>query len=493
MPIAPLQVISRIAATVSESDGLRAGSSIAAEIIMASLSAEVSFIALRSSDDSVAEIIATNGFRAAEYRRLEERLAKSGLWRSLSRSEPMVVDDLGIDPVLNFLAFGSAVKTIVSVPIVLGAKAIGMVAVGYSAAAKFDERSVIQLLTASASVIAQAVKVEEIGADENQRLAKENRSLKQELRDKYDLGLIIGNSAPIRRIYEQVSHVSRSAAPVLLLGERGTGKEMIANILHFKSLRSNRPFVIVDCSTLPPTQIDLELFGVDPSQPGKLKKADGGTLFIDEIGNLSATSQKKLLNALEQQEKATAERDTLVLNIRLVAGTSGDLELSVQTDIFSKALYGRINSFPIHLPPLRERKSDILQLAEHFLEKYMAIHNKNIRRISTPAIDMLTSYHFPGNISELENVIERAVITCTTNVMHGHDLPPTLQTGEISGTSTKLTLADAVAAFESDMIADVLKSTHGNIARAAAVLDSTERILGYKIKKYGILVDRFKK
>jgi Nif-specific regulatory protein len=144
------------------------------------------------------------------------------------------------------------------------------------------------------------------------------------------------------------------------------------------------------------------------------------------------------------------------------------------------------------MPPLRERKSDVLLLADHFLEKYAREHSKSIRRISTPAIDMLTSYHWPGNVRELENIIERAVLVCETNVVHGHHLPPTLQTAEESGTVMRLSLDAAVGAYERDIIQDALKTTRGNRKRAAKLLDTTERILGYKVKKYGIDCDRFR-
>jgi len=185
--------------------------------------------------------------------------------------------------------------------------------------------------------------------------------------------------------------------------------------------------------------------------------------------------------------------ETIKSNIRLVTATNKNLEEAIAKGDFREDLYYRLNVFSIFLPPLRERKSDILLLSEHFLEKYELEHDKRIRRISTPAIDMLMSYHFPGNVRELENAIERAVLVCDTNVIHGHHLPPTLQTAEVSGTVTDLTLASAVAAFERDMIQDALKSTKGNVARAARNLDTTQRILSYKIKRYGIDTMRFRR
>lgn len=304
----------------------------------------------------------------------------------------------------------------------------------------------------------------------------------------------------MRQIYDQVSQVSRSNVTVLLRGESGTGKELIANAIHYNSLRSKRPLVKINCSAVPPKMLDAELFGYEKGaidgatqrKKGIVETADGGTLFIDEIADLAIKAQRKLAGLLENQ---TFERlggsETLRSNVRLVAATAKDLENP--TAEFDSELLAAMTSFTIFLPPLRERKSDILLLAEHFLEKYASEHNKAILRISTPAIDMLTAYHFPGNVRELENVIERAVIACDANVIHGHHLPPTLQTAEVSDTVTQLTLASAVEAFESDLIQDALKSSRGNVARAAKMLDSTERILGYKIKKYDIDPHRFKK
>jgi Nif-specific regulatory protein len=176
----------------------------------------------------------------------------------------------------------------------------------------------------------------------------------------------------------------------------------------------------------------------------------------------------------------------------LITATNKDLDQEIEAGNFREDLYYRLNMFQIFLPPLRERKSDILLLAEHFVEKYEAEHNKNIKRIATPAIDMLTSYHYPGNVRELENVISRAVLVCDSNVIYGHHLPPTLQSPDFSGNAIPGTLADSVAAFEKDLIIDSLKGTHGNVAKAARLLDSTERILGYKIAKYGISPGRFK-
>ena len=183
--------------------------------------------------------------------------------------------------------------------------------------------------------------------------------------------------------------------------------------------------------------------------------------------------------------------ETIKVNVRLIAATNKDMEQAIAQGTFREDLYYRLNVFTIFVPPLRDRKADLLLLADHFLEKFSREHGKVIKRISTPAIDMLMSYHWPGNVRELENTLERAVLMCDGQVIHGHHLPPSLQTAEASNTVTRVSLADAVAGFEKDLLQDALKTTRGNRAKAARLLDTTERVLNYKVRKYGIDVRRF--
>ena len=200
----------------------------------------------------------------------------------------------------------------------------------------------------------------------------------------------------------------------------------------------------------------------------------------------------KLLRVLQEREfERLGGTETVKVNVRLIAATNKDMERAIAAGTFREDLYYRLNVFTIFVPPLRERKADLLLLVDHFLEKFSREHRKNIKRISTPAIDMLMSYHWPGNVRELENTLERAVLMCDGQVIHGHHLPPSLQTAEASGTVTRVSLADAVAGFEKDLIQDALKTTRGNRAKAARLLDTTERILNYKVKKYGVDVRRF--
>ncbi|MGZ3455900.1 MAG: sigma-54 interaction domain-containing protein, partial [Polyangiales bacterium] len=275
-----------------------------------------------------------------------------------------------------------------------------------------------------------------------------------------------------------------------------------AHAIHYNSLRAKKPFVKVSCAALPDSLIESELFGYEKGaftgahaqKKGRFELADGGTLFLDEVGELSIATQVKLLRVLQEREfERLGGTKTLRANVRLIAATNRDIEKAIASGAFREDLYYRLDVFTVFVPPLRDRKPDIMPLADHFLAKHAPkLGRKKIKRISTAAIDMLTAYHWPGNVRELENAIERAVVMCDGNVLHAHHLPPTLQTAEASGTVEARTLADATAAFERDLIADTLKSTRGNRAKAARILGTTERILGYKASKYAIDARRFR-
>ncbi|MCY7375818.1 MAG: sigma 54-interacting transcriptional regulator [Pyrinomonadaceae bacterium] len=403
---------------------------------------------------------------------------------------------------MKFLPLPEAETSLVILPIILENQKLGVFAAEFLYREELDLKEKKLFISIVAALIAQTFKIENAVSEERRKLTDENSHLRQELKEKYDFSQIIGNSNPMRQVYNQVSQVARSNATVLLRGESGTGKEMIAHALHYNSLRSKQAFIKINCAALPETLIESELFGyekgaftgADKRKKGRFELADGGTLFLDEIGDLPTQTQIKLLRVLQEKEfERLGGTETVKINVRLITATNKNLEEEISKGNFREDLFYRLNVFTIFLPPLRERKSDILFLAEHFLKKYERIHGKSVRRISTPAIDMLTAYHYPGNVRELENAIERAIIVCDENVIHGHHLPPTLQTAEVSDTVMKLTLSSAVAAFESDLIQDTLKTTNGNCAQAAILLDTTERIINYKISKYEINPKRFRR
>jgi len=287
----------------------------------------------------------------------------------------------------------------------------------------------------------------------------------------------------------------------LIYGETGTGKELIARTIHHNSPRQDQHFVGFNAAAIPEGLAEAELFGhvkgaftgAIQARTGRFELAHKGTLFIDEVSSMSLALQAKLLRALqERQIERVGDSRSIKFDIRIIAATNMDLRKMVKDGTFREDLYYRLNVFTIFVPPLRERKADLLLLADHFLEKFSREHGKVIKRISTPAIDMLTAYHWPGNVRELENALERAVLVCDGAVVHGHHLPPSLQTADSSGTVTRVSLKDAVAGYERDLIIDALKTTRGNRAKAARLLDTTERILNYKVRGYGIDVRRFK-
>ncbi|KGE73808.1 sigma-54 interaction domain-containing protein [Spirochaeta lutea] len=383
----------------------------------------------------------------------------------------------------------------ICVPIKLGNEVIG----AFSVDTPPSEMSVLhdkaRLLSIVTSMIAQAVKIRQSFLEEKRLLQEENSRLQDELKERFRPSNIIGNSKAMQNVFDMIAYVSKSDATVLIRGESGTGKELVAHAIHYNSHRSAKPFIKVNCAALPETVIESELFGHEKgaftsavsSRKGRFELANGGTIFLDEIGDLSPTTQVKLLRVLQEKEfERVGGNDTIRTNVRVIAATNRNLEELMESNTFREDLYYRLNVFPIHLPPLRERKSDILLLADKFIEKYSDQNIKMVRRISTPAIELLMNYHWPGNVRELENCVERAVLLTTDEVIHSHHLPPSLQSAESTGTRLHESLDEALSNLEKELLKDALKSAKGNMAKAARILDLTERKMGLRVKKYDI-------
>jgi Nif-specific regulatory protein len=438
-------------------------------------------------------------------RSVRYRVGEGITGKVVESGKPIVVPRVSREPaLLNRAARRGDAKqelSFICVPILQNRASIGALAVDLRFKPERDFDSSLQFLGIVSSMIAQALNVQRLVEEERRRLVDENAHLRQELRERYDFSNIIGTSGPTRQMYEQVAQVAKTNTTVLIRGESGTGKELIAHAIHYNSLRAKKPFVKVSCAALPDTLIESELFGYEKGaftgatarKKGRFEMAEGGTLCLDEIGDINLSTQVKLLRVLQEREfERLGGTDTVRVNVRLIAATNKDMENAIAEGKFREDLYYRLNVFTIFVPSLRERKADLLLLADHFLEKFSREHGKVIKRISTPAIDMLMAYHWPGNVRELENVMERAILVCDGAVIHGHHLPPSLQTADASGTVTRVSLKDAVAAYERDLIQDALKTTRGNRAKAARLLDTTERILNYKVRGYGIDARRFK-
>ena len=463
-------------------------------------------VTLLDEETGELNIEAATGITWQVSRRAKYKLGEGITGRVVESGKPVVVPRVSREPLfLNrtgvWKESGKDEMTFVCVPIAVDGKTAGTLGVIFRFNKDRSYERDAKFLRVVASMIGQALKVNKLVETERRRLMSENSQLRQELRERYEFRNIIGNSRQMRQIYEQVAKVAGSPTTVLIRGESGTGKEMIAHAIHYNSPRADKPFIKVSCGALPESLIESELFGYEPGaftdarsqKKGRFELAHGGTLFLDEVGELSQPTQVKLLRVLQEREfERLGGVHPIKVNVRLITATNKDLETAMQQGAFREDLYYRLNVFSIFMPPLRERKPDILLLADHFVEKYSTASGKSVRRISTPAIDMLMSYHWPGNVRELENCIERAILVCAGGVIHAHDLPPSLQTAEVSGTLPRLSLDAAVGHYEKDLILDSLKTARGNRAQAARLLDTTERIIGYKIKKYGIDCSRFK-
>jgi Nif-specific regulatory protein len=306
---------------------------------------------------------------------------------------------------------------------------------------------------------------------------------------------IIGTSSSMREVYEMLSQVAPSDATVLITGESGTGKELVAVELHRLSKRAAGPLVKVNCAALPESIIESELFGHEKGaftgaaaqRRGRFELAHSGSIFLDEIGELPPQMQVKLLRVLQERElERVGGSSTIKVDVRLIAAANRNLEDEVKAGRFREDLYYRLNVFPLRIPPLRERKGDIMLLADHFAGKYGEKNGKRIRRISAPAIDLLTSHSWPGNVRELENCIERAVILSADQVIHAYNLPPSLQTAASSNTAPTTTLDAALSRLEKEMILEALKMADGNMAAAARNLGISERQMGLRVRHYGI-------
>jgi Nif-specific regulatory protein len=358
-----------------------------------------------------------------------------------------------------------------------------------------------RILSIVGSMVAQAVKTRQEYAEEIKRLENENAKLHSELKERIRPANIIGNSGKMHDVFDLIERVAPTNATVLIRGESGVGKESIADAIHYNSLRKNKPFIKVNCAALPDSLIESELFGhergaftgANVMRKGRFEAADGGTIFLDEIGDLPASTQVKLLRILQEREfERVGSTKSIKVDVRIVCATNRNLEDCIEKGTFREDLYYRINVFPIYIPALRERLNDIPALADHFIAKFNKNHNKTIKRISASAIDMLMVYHWPGNIRELENCMERACILSYDNVIRSSNLPPTLQTAISSKTKSSGTLEAVVDKVEKQMILDTLIGTHGNVVKAAEILGITERMMGIRIKKYEIDPKRYK-
>jgi Nif-specific regulatory protein len=451
-------------------------------------------------------IEAAHGLSEMQRKRGVYQIGEGVVGRVVETGQPVVVPHISEES--TFLDRTGARKDLaksdisfICVPIKIGAEVIGTL----SADRLFDESisltEDVRLLSIIASMVAQAVRLRQETQEERERLIQENLRLQSELQERFQPANIIGKSKVMRDVYELIAQVSKSNATVLIRGESGTGKELVANAIHYNSMRATKPLIKVNCAALPETVLESELFGHEKGaftgatyeRKGRFELANGGTIFLDEVGDLPPMVQIRLLRVLQEREfERVGATTTTKVDVRVIAATNRNLEQLMEEGKFREDLYYRLNVFPLYIPPLRERKSDILLLADFFVEQFAKAENKRIHRICTHAIDMLMSYHWPGNVRELENCVERAVLLSNEGVIYGYHLPPTLQSSSYTGTVPYGTLQGEIDRVERDLIMDALKTTRGNMSEAAKILGTSERIIGLRVKKFDIEPRRYR-
>lgn len=451
------------------------------------------------------------GLNPAERSRGHYALGEGVTGTVIQSGRPVVVSNVSKEPLfLNRTRSRNMRKETVAflcVPIKMDDQVIGALSADRLFADDVTLEDDLRLLTIVASLLARAAKVRQGYMDERAAVEQENLCLRHSLRppNRQD---IVGNSEAMQRVYTQIAQVASSGATVLLRGESGTGKELAARSIHAASARADGPFISLNCAALPENLIESELFGHErgaftgavAARKGRFELAHGGTLFLDEVGDLAQATQAKLLRVLQERAfERLGGTQTHRVDVRIITATHRPLEDMVRDGAFRRDLYYRLNVFPIYLPPLRDRRSDILLLAGHFMEKFARDAGKGDIRLSLTVMDMLHRYTWPGNIRELENIMERAVLLVgKEGVVLPQHLPPDLHSpgcpacgtpaslGEGPRLPLDCTLQERLDELERSCIAEALEQHQGHMGHAAAALGLTERVMALRMKKYGI-------
>ena len=494
-----------ISQRLMKSKHLNSDISFVLKMIVDYLEAEKSFLSIFNRENSKIYIEAAYGLTTAQQAKGKYELGEGITGKVVEMSRPVVIEkisksNLFINKTNQEIYKNGKELSFICVPIVDEGKVAGTLSVirVYNPYILFDED--VRLLSIIGSLIGQAVRSRQERLEELELLKQRNQELENKLSGTKNLNMI-GNSGKMRDVFSLVQMVGKTNSTVLIRGESGVGKELIADAIHLTSTRKTKQFIKVNCSALPESLIESELFGhekgaftgADSQRKGRFELANGGTVFLDEIGDIPLSTQVKLLRMIQQREfERVGGTQTLKTDVRIITATNRDLEKMIENEAFREDLYYRINVFPIYLPPLRERRDDIPLLVDYFIEKFNRENSTKIKRITTSALNMLMVYSWPGNIRELENCVERACILSTDNVIHSYNLPPSLQTADSSNTFSKGGMLYTIEQVEQQLIREALTTSKGNIVKAAENLKITERMMGTRLKKYNIDAWRFK-
>ncbi|RXJ68516.1 nif-specific transcriptional activator NifA [Halarcobacter ebronensis] len=447
-----------------------------------------------------------NVFASAELSSIQKKLASYKMGEGVTgvaaqSKEPVVVENIHSDSLFlnksgkkdfNNLSY-------VAVPLIVEDETIGVLGAALTKSTEIGFEDCIRILTIIASIFAQSIYSFQLNNREKERLMELKLYYKMEWDSKvHNFGDIIGDSPKMQQVFQVIQRIAQSDVTVLVRGETGTGKELVAAAIHKRSKRKDEPFIKLNCAAITDTLLESELFGHEKgaftdareTRKGRFELADGGTLFLDEIGDISASAQVKLLRVLQEREfERVGGSKTIKVNVRLVAATNRNLEQMVKDGKFREDLYYRLNVIPIDLPPLRQRGDDIKQLVNFFLERSMKNHKKVVK-ITDEAMDILAHYPWPGNVRELENTIERIVLMGNEEGINKFDmllLLPALNDDNLKKEYKTIPMENkSLDEIEKEAIETALENNNFNQSHAAKELGITLRQMGYKIKKYGI-------
>lgn len=454
-------------------------------------------VALRQNNE--VSIVSAFGMATEEIRRGRYKLGEGIIGKVAKHGSPIVIPNIGDEPLfLNKTGARKKIKkeniAFLCVPIKFKNETLGVLSVDrlFGAEGISFEKD-LRLLKIIASLIAYSIRLHRVIEKEREALVEEREKLKHQLKGKYKVENIIGRSDPMQEVFEAIHRVAPSKAIVILRGESGTGKELVAKAIHFMSTRARKPFIKFNCASIPEGLLESEIFGHEKGsftgatslRKGRFELAQGGTIFLDEIGDLPLTLQPKILRVLQEKEfERVGGEKTIKVDVRLVAATSRNLEKFVADGKFREDLYYRLNVVPIFLPPLRERREDISLLIEFFLKKCNE-ENQKMVTINPDVLSLFMNYDWPGNVRELENAIERLVVMAKGKKITVADLPLSMKAYKSEFKYTpREGLSSTIEDVEKTRLIDALDKTGWVQAKAARLLGITPRQIGYKIKKY---------
>ncbi|NPB07281.1 MAG: GAF domain-containing protein [Aquificae bacterium] len=490
-----LSVVNEITRVLTQGLPFRKTLSEVLKILYAYMGVEHSFVAFK--DQNSVKIASSFGLPEPEGVAFGKGEGITG--RVFSRGIPVVIprvkesnlfaNKTGIGKFLSPDAYALAV------PVKVGSEIKGVLTVFKEFESEESVEKFLETLSIIGNTLGLFFKLSEKLEEERMRWEEEKRMLTMELRERYSLRGILGKSKAIKNLVELVQKIARTDSTVLILGESGTGKSLVAKAIHYESPRRDGPFITVNCAAIPESLLEAELFGYEKgaftgaysSKKGKFELADGGTLFLDEIGDLPLSLQAKLLRALQEKEiEPLGSEKTVKVDVRIVAATNKDLRKLVKEGKFREDLYYRLNVVELRVPPLRERREDVPLLIEYYLRQFNEKYQKRVR-ISPKAMKLLLEYHWPGNVRELANLVERLVILSDGEV-GPEDLPEHVKKRD---EAPRGELPKLIEETEKQKIIEALEKTGYVKSRAAKLLGYTLRQLDYRIKKYNIEVKRF--